>query len=98
MNFAIDNIVTCGNPGCDKKFLQSEQYAFHCGEYYCCYECYMCLFAKCNKCGRITMSALSNSKVSNHAIHPEWAEQLCDDCFNKKHNLRSVTLIFGPFK
>lgn len=56
--------------------------------------CYDILFADCLACGRNCMDAKSNLSPTNHS-RPEYAEQLCNDCLNKKHGWIVVTLSFG---
>ena len=61
-------------------------------EFYCRGACYDTLFLPCLECGQKNMTAKTNLERGCCGN-----EQLCDQCYNKKHGLVVVSLGIGPF-
>lgn len=80
-------IVTC--PGCGTKFNSYYQYAYHSGGYYCSDKCYSKLFEKCEGCGNLSMTVITNRKRGMGNLPPE---PLCDTCYHKKYKISVVTI------
>jgi hypothetical protein len=83
----VAKCVVCGG------YAPHGEFNYLSGDYYHQGACYDTLFLPCLKCGQKNMTAKSN--LENGCCGNE---QLCDTCYNKKHNLSVVTLGFGPFR
>lgn len=79
---------------CGEVITTDQDSCYHVAGRYHADKCYDTLFADCLGCGRHCMDAKSNLSPTNH-MDPKHAEQLCDDCLNKKHNWVVVQLIIN---
>jgi hypothetical protein len=76
-------IVNCH--ACDKKFPQSDQYAYLPGrQYYCSSECYDTEFVECIHCGQTTMPSEDSGWNEDGSI-PKVNE--CQSCYLKTRGL-----------